>query len=113
MLLHLTCFVTEYRLFFVPPKRYRVSTIFLPTQTVSSIDYFSSHPNGIKYRLFFFPRIKYDFVTFKGDLSKAIKENCDVSFEDEIQRKQWAAKPFKPLMFPLEVTASAMEGRNT
>jgi hypothetical protein len=45
-------------------------------------------------------------------LSKAIKENCDESPEDEIQRKQWAAKPFKPVMFPLEVTASAMEGRN-
>ncbi|CAB4025352.1 Hypothetical predicted protein, partial [Paramuricea clavata] len=46
----------------------------------------------------------------EGDLSKAINESCDENpEEDEIQRKQWAAKPFKPLMFPLEVTASAME----
>jgi hypothetical protein len=45
-------------------------------------------------------------------LSKAIKESCDENpEEDEIQRKQWAAKPFKPLMFSLEVTASAMEGK--
>lgn len=45
-------------------------------------------------------------------MSKAIKESCDENpEEDEIQRKQWAAKPFKPLMFPLEVTASAMEGK--
>ncbi|XP_028404175.1 serine/threonine-protein kinase Nek1-like isoform X2 [Dendronephthya gigantea] len=46
----------------------------------------------------------------EGDLSNAIKESCDEnSEEDEIQRKQWAAKPFRPLMFPLEATASAME----
>ncbi len=47
----------------------------------------------------------------QGDLSTAIKENGEENpEEDEIRRKQWAAKPFKPLMFPLEVTASAMEG---
>ena len=52
-------------------------------------------------------------------MSKAIQESCDpgkdditVPEKDDIQRKQWEAKPFRPLMFPLEATASAMEGGN-
>ena len=56
--------------------------------------------------------LKWNQNIFKGDLSKAIQESCDENpGKDEIHRKQWAAKPFKPLMFPLEVTASAMEGK--
>ena len=44
-------------------------------------------------------------------MAKIIEEKIEKKEEqDEIQRKQWGVTPFQPQMFPLEVTASGMEG---